>query len=92
MDSFDKASSFDIEVNFRSFANLGYTEKSDKSAINQLNGTNSEEMLKNDALDEIRKKNPKHQMLLFIFFILCYFFYCYCLFIYFYSSLILKLT
>ena len=48
----------DTEVNFRSFANLGYTEKSDKSAINQLNGTNSEESLKNDALNEILKKNP----------------------------------
>ena len=41
-----KASSFDIEVNFRFFANLGYTEKSGKPAINQLNGTNSEESLK----------------------------------------------
>ena len=30
--SFHKASSFDTEVNFRSFASLGYTEKSDKSA------------------------------------------------------------
>ena len=56
--SFHKASSFDSEVNFRFFANLGYTEKSDKSGINQLNGTNSEELLKNDALNEIRKKNP----------------------------------
>ena len=67
MDSFDKASSFDIEVNFRSFANLGYTEKSDKSAINQLNGTNSEEMLKNDALDEMRKKNAKHHRCYYLF-------------------------
>ena len=41
-----KASSFDIEVNFRFFANLGYTEMSDKPAINQLNGTSSEESLK----------------------------------------------
>ena len=49
--SFHKASSFDTEANFRFFANLGYTEKSDKSAINQLNGTNSEELLKNDALN-----------------------------------------
>ena len=49
--SFHKASSFDTEANFRFFANLGYTEKSDKSAINQLNGTNSEESLKNDALN-----------------------------------------
>ena len=57
--SFHKASSFDTdEVRFRFFANLGYTEKSDKSAINQLNGTNSEESLKNDALNEICKKNP----------------------------------
>ena len=45
-------------MRFRFFANLGYTEKSDKSAINQLNGTNSEESLKNDALNEICKKNP----------------------------------
>ena len=45
----------DTEVNFRSFANLGYTEK---SAKNQLNGTNSKETLKNDALNEIRQKNP----------------------------------
>ena len=44
--SFHKASSFDTEVNFRFFANLGYTEKADKPAINQLNGTNSEESLK----------------------------------------------
>ena len=43
-------------MRFRFFANLGYTEKSDKSAINQLNGTNSEESLKNDVLNEnIRK-------------------------------------
>ena len=41
-----KASSFDTEENFRFFANLGYTEKSDKPAINQLNDTNSEESLK----------------------------------------------
>ena len=40
--SFHKASSFDTEKNFRLFANLGYTEKSEKPAINQLNGTNSE--------------------------------------------------
>ena len=56
--SFHKALSLDTEVNFRSFANLGYTEKSDKSAINQPNGTNSKETLKNDALNEIRQKNP----------------------------------
>ena len=55
--SFYKASSFSTEVNFRYFANLGYIEKSAKSAINQLNGTNSEETLKNDALNKI-KKNP----------------------------------
>ena len=54
---FHKASSFDNEVNFRPFASLGYTEKTEKSAINQLNDTNSEERLKNDALNEIRKKN-----------------------------------
>ena len=57
-DSFHKASSFDSQMNFRSFTNLGNTEKSDKSAINQLNGTYSEKMLKNGALNEIRKKNP----------------------------------
>ena len=56
--SFHKASSFDTAASFGSFANLGYTEKSDKSAINQLNSTNSEETLKNDALNKIRKKNP----------------------------------
>ena len=55
--SFHKASGFDTEVNFRFFTNLGYTEKSDKSGINQLNSTNSEESLKNDTLNEIRKKN-----------------------------------
>ena len=56
-DSFHKAACFDTCVNFRSFANLGYTEKSDKSAINQLHGTNSEETLKSDVLNEILKKN-----------------------------------
>ena len=56
--SFHKASNFDTEVNFRLFASLGYIEKSDKSAINQLNGTNSEESLKNDALNKILKRNP----------------------------------
>ena len=56
--SFHKASNFDTEVNFRLFSSLGYIEKSDKSAINQLNGTNSEESLKNDALNEILKRNP----------------------------------
>ena len=56
--SFQKASSFDTELNFRFFANLGYIEKWDKSAINRLNGANSDETLKNDALNEIRKKIP----------------------------------
>ena len=56
--SFHKASRFDTEVNFRFFVNLGFTEKWDKSAINQLNGTNSEESLKNDALNKVFKKNP----------------------------------
>ena len=56
--SFNKASSFGSEVNFRSFPSLGYTQKSDKSATNQLNGTNSEETLKNDGLNAICKKNP----------------------------------
>ena len=37
---------------------LGNSENSDKSSINQLNGTYSEETLKSDALNEIRKKNP----------------------------------
>ena len=36
--------------------NLGYTEKLDKSAINQLNGTNSEEPLENDVLNENVRK------------------------------------
>ena len=55
--SFHKAWCSDTEVNFRSYANLGYTEKSNKSAINQLNGINSEKVLKNNALNEIHKKN-----------------------------------
>ena len=33
---------------------------SDKSSINQLNGTYSEETLKSDESNEIRKKNPNH--------------------------------
>ena len=37
-------------MNFRSFTNLGKIEKSDKPAITQQNGTNSEEAQKNDAL------------------------------------------
>ena len=37
---------------------LGNTEKSEKSAVNQLNGTYSEKTLENNALNEIRKKNP----------------------------------
>ena len=56
--TFHKASIFDTEVNFRFFVDLGYTKNSDESAINQLNDTNSEETLENDALNEIRKKNP----------------------------------
>ena len=56
--SFHKASSFDSQINFRSFTNLGNTEKSDQSAINRVNETSSEETLKNDGLNEIRKKNP----------------------------------
>ena len=47
--SFYEAPSFDSQVNFKSFADLGNTEKSDKSSINQLNGTYSEETLKSDA-------------------------------------------
>ena len=55
--SFHKASSFDSQIIFRSFTNLGNTEKTDQSAINWLNKTSSEETLKNDVLNEIRKKN-----------------------------------
>ena len=44
--SFHKASSFDFQINLRSFNNLGNTEKSDESALNQLNGTYSEETLR----------------------------------------------
>ena len=58
--TFHKASSFDTEVKFRFFSDLGYTKNSDESAINQLNDTNSEEALENDALNEIRKKSPNH--------------------------------
>ena len=56
--SFHKASSFDSQINFRYFTNLGNTEKSDQSALNRVNETSSEETLKNDGLNEIRKKNP----------------------------------
>ena len=56
--SFHKASSFDSQINFRSFTNLGNIEKADESAINQLNATYSKDTLKNDALNEIQKKNP----------------------------------
>ena len=42
-----KASSFNSLVNYRS----------DESAINQLNGNYSGETLKNDSLNEIRKRN-----------------------------------
>ena len=44
--SFRMASSFDSHINFRSFNSMGNTEKPDSSAINQLNRTYSEEMLK----------------------------------------------
>ena len=37
-----KASSFDSHINFRSFTNLGDTEKSGQSAINRVNETSSE--------------------------------------------------
>ena len=57
-DSFYKASSFDSQIIFRSFTNLGNTEKSDQSAINRVNETSSEETLKNYVLSEMRKKNP----------------------------------
>ena len=43
--TFHKASSFDTEVKFRFFADLGYTKNSDEFAMNQLNDTNSEEAL-----------------------------------------------
>ena len=43
---FHKTSAFDSHINFRSFTNLGNIEKSDELAINQLNGTCSEERLK----------------------------------------------
>ena len=39
-------------------SNVVISKKPDKPAINQLDGTNSEETLKNDALSEIREKNP----------------------------------
>ena len=57
-DSFYKASSFDSQIIFRSFTNLGNTEKSDQSAINRVNETSSEETLKNYVLSDMRKKNP----------------------------------
>ena len=57
-DSFYKASSFDSQIIFRSFTNLGNTEKSDQSAINRVNETSSEETLKNYVLSEMRQKNP----------------------------------
>ena len=55
--SFHKGSSFDSQINFRSFTNLRNSEKSDHSAINRVNETSSDETLKNDALNEIRKEN-----------------------------------
>ena len=56
--SFHKVSSFDSQINFRSFTNLGNTENSDQTAINRVNETSSVETLKNDVLNQIRKKNP----------------------------------
>ena len=56
--NFHGASSFDSQINFRSFTNLGNTNKSDQSAINWVNETSSREMLKNDVLNEIHKKKP----------------------------------
>ena len=56
--SFCKASSSDSQINFRSFTDLGNTEKSDQSAINRVNRTSSEEALRIDLLNEILKKNP----------------------------------
>ena len=53
-----KASSFDSQINFRSFTNLRNIEKSDESAINQQSRTHSEESRTYDALNAIRKKNP----------------------------------
>ena len=53
-----KSSSFDSQINFRSFTNLENNEKSDHSAINRVNETFSEETPKNSALNEIRKKDP----------------------------------
>ena len=53
-----KSSSFDSQINFRSFTNLENNEKSDHSAIYRVNETLSEETPKNNALNEIRKKDP----------------------------------
>ena len=47
--SFQKASSFDSQINFKCFTNLGNTGKSDQSAINRVSETSSEETQKNDA-------------------------------------------
>ena len=44
--SFHKASSFDSQINFRSFINLGNTEKSDQSTTNRVNENSPEETLK----------------------------------------------
>ena len=57
--SFHEAWNFDCQVNFRSFINLGNTENSD----NRVNGTSSEETLKNDELNEMRKKNLNHTII-----------------------------
>ena len=54
--SFHQASIFDSRVNFRFFTNLGNIEKSNESAITQLNGIYSEETLNNNTLNEIRKE------------------------------------
>ena len=53
-----KSSCFDSQINFRSFTNLENNEKSDHSAIYRVNETLSEETPKNNALNEIRKKDP----------------------------------
>ena len=43
---FNKVSTFDSEINFRSFTNLRNTEKSDQSALSRVNETSSKETLK----------------------------------------------
>ena len=41
--------SFGSQIHFRSFTNLGNTDKSDQSIIIRVNETSSEDTLKNDA-------------------------------------------